>query len=111
MDSVPTAAEVLLATVVLTTGACVFFFIGGADASSEPFLFGLLVTSAEPEAMMSDNLTTAKEANIISYNSRSKEKVKKEKLRGFVSLVEKNGGFSGSIAARLIPESTKTVSG
>ena len=89
------AAEVLLATVILTTGACVFFFGGGADVSSELFLFDLLAISVEPNVMMSNNLTITQGTNIIIYNSRSKEKAKKEKLQGFVSLVEKKGGFSG----------------
>ena len=104
-------AEVLLVTVVLTTSPCGFFFSGGADASPELFLFGLLATSAESEVMISDNLTTAQGTNIIIYNSRSNEKAKKEKLQGFLSLVEKKEGFSRSITTRLLLSSINTVSG
>ena len=80
---------VVISTEVLGDCPCDFFLGGGADVSPELFLFDLFATSApELDVMMSDNLVTAQETNIIICHSRGKRKAMKEKLQGFSSLVE-----------------------
>ena len=65
VDSVAATAKVLLATEVLTMGPWLVFFFRDANVHPETFLFGLLATAADPDAMMSDTLTIAQETHII----------------------------------------------
>ena len=77
----PAVEGVLSAAEVLAACLCDFFFGGGADVSSELFLFCLLATSDEPDTTMSDSLVTAQETNIIICLSRSESKAMKENYK------------------------------
>ena len=89
-EPVAAAAELLWAAVVgvvistegLEDCPCDFFLGGGADISPELFLFDLCATSAPGlDVMISDNLVTAQETNIIICLSRSANKAMKENYK------------------------------